>query len=69
VKARHFDEHRNILFYWQGNSLFVAEELHKKLPESRLIPIVSLLNLDVIETKAENVGIVFPLQGPTFRTP
>ena len=53
-------------FTGTGNSLFVAEELHKQLPESKLIPIVSLLNLEVIETKSDNVGIVFPLQGPTF---
>lgn len=53
-------------FSGTGNSLFVAEELIKRLPESKLIPIVSLLNLEVIETEAEIVGIVFPLQGPTF---
>lgn len=53
-------------FTGTGNSLFVAEELHKQLPESKLIPIVSLLNLEFIETEAETVGIVFPLQGPTF---
>ncbi len=53
-------------FSGTGNSLFVAEELHKRLYGSRLIPIVSLLNLEDIETEAETVGIVFPLQGPTF---
>ena len=53
-------------FSGTGNSLYVAKELQKRILETKLIPIVSLLNLDTIETKAETIGIVFPLQGPTF---
>ncbi len=53
-------------FSGTGNSLYVAQELQKRIPESKLIPIVGLLNLDTIEVKAETFGIVFPLQDPTF---
>lgn len=53
-------------FSGTGNSLFVAEELQKRLPEVKLIPIVSLMNSEIIKTVAETVGIIFPLQGPTF---
>lgn len=53
-------------FSGTGNSLFVAKELQKRIPEAKLIPIVSLLNQDTIKTQAEKVGIIFPLQGPTY---
>jgi len=36
-------------FSGTGNSLHVAKELQKRLPETNLIPIVSLLNKDVIK--------------------
>ncbi|MBN2349775.1 MAG: 4Fe-4S dicluster domain-containing protein [Bacteroidales bacterium] len=43
-----------------GNSLHVARELQKKISESKLIPIVRLLNNDVIKTNADMVGFIFP---------
>ena len=48
-------------FSGTGNSLHVARELQKRIPETNLISIVSLLNKDVIKTKAETVGFVFPI--------
>jgi len=36
----------------------VAKELQKRIPETNLIPIVSLLNKDVIKANAETVGSV-----------
>lgn len=48
-------------FSGTGNSLHVAKELQKRIPETRLVPMVSLLNQDVIETKGETVGFVFPI--------
>ncbi|MBU4534311.1 MAG: EFR1 family ferrodoxin [Euryarchaeota archaeon] len=48
-------------FSGTGNSLHVAKELQKLIPETKLIPIVSLLNKEFIETKAETVGFVFPI--------
>lgn len=53
-------------FSGTGNSLYVAKELQKRLPESKLLPIVSLLNQDTIQTQADTIGIVFPIRGPTF---
>jgi len=36
-------------FSGTGNSLYVGKELQKRIPEAHLIPIVSLLNKDIIE--------------------
>jgi ferredoxin len=54
---------RTEIYYFSGtgNSLHVAKELQKRIPETKLIPIVSLLNKDVIETNGETVGFVFPV--------
>ncbi|MGE5630956.1 MAG: EFR1 family ferrodoxin [Caulobacteraceae bacterium] len=48
-------------FSGTGNSLHVARELQERIPETKLIPIVSLLNKEVIETNAETIGFVFPI--------
>ena len=48
-------------FSGTGNSLHVARELQKRIPETKLIPIISLLNEEVIETKGEMIGFVFPI--------
>lgn len=51
------------LYYFSGtgNSLHAARELRKQIPETKLIPIVSLLNKNIIKTNAEIVGFVFPI--------
>lgn len=56
-------------FSGTGNSLYVAKELHKRSPESNLIPMVSFLSHDVIETNGETVGFVFPSHGMTIPIP
>lgn len=56
-------------FSGSGNSQHVAKELQKRIPETRLIPIVSLLDKDVIKTDAETVGFVFPIHGMTVPVP
>jgi ferredoxin len=48
-------------FSGTGNSLHVAKELQKRIPEAKLIPIVSLLKNDIIKTSGETVGFVFPI--------
>lgn len=48
-------------FSGTGNSLHVARELQKRMPEVNLIPTISLLDKNVIETKAETVGFIFPI--------
>lgn len=53
-------------FSGTGNSLYVAKELQKRIPETKLIPIVSLLNKDVIKTNAETIGFVFPVHALTI---
>ena len=47
-------------FSGTGNSLHVAKELQKRIPETRLIAIISLVNEAAVTTKAKTVGFVFP---------
>jgi ferredoxin/flavodoxin len=53
-------------FSGTGNSLHVAGELQKRIPEASLVPIVSLLGKELIETHAETVGFVFPQYAGTM---
>lgn len=48
-------------FSGTGNSLHVARELGKLIPETSLIPVVSLYYKENIKTNAETVGFVFPI--------
>lgn len=52
-------------FSGTGNSFHVAKDIQLRLPGSKLIPIVPLIQKDNIKTSAQTIGIVFPLQGPT----
>jgi len=47
-------------FSGTGNSLHVAKELEKHLPEAALLPILSLVNDKRITTKGKTVGFIFP---------
>jgi len=53
-------------FSGTGNSLYVAKELQKRIPDSIIIPIVSLLNKKVIQTQGKTVGFVFPVHALTI---
>lgn len=59
---------KTVIYYFSGtgNSLYVAKELVKRMPETELIPIVSLLKQEKIETNAEVVGFVFPIYFTTL---
>jgi len=50
------------IFYFSGtgNSLHVARELQRRIPESKLVPIIHLLCQDNIKTSADTIGFVFP---------
>lgn len=52
-----------------GNSLHVARELQQRIPDANLIPVVSLLDTDLIQTQAETVGFVFPIHLTTLPIP
>lgn len=56
-------------FSGTGNSLHVARELGNQLPDSSLIPIIRVLQNEKIETKADAVGLVFPIHAFTFPWP
>ncbi len=53
--------HNIEIYYFSGtgNSLHVAKELQKRIPEIKLIPIIASLD-NVITTNAQTVGFVFP---------
>lgn len=44
-----------------GNSLHVAKELHKRIPDSELSPIAGDIHNEALKTTAEAVGFVFPV--------
>lgn len=48
-------------FSGTGNSLHAARELRKRIPETELILIVSLLDRNIIKTNADTVGFIFPI--------
>jgi ferredoxin len=52
-------------FSGTGNSLHVARELQRCIPETSLVPIVSLLGRESVQTHAETVGFVFPQYATT----
>lgn len=56
------------IFYFSGtgNSLYVAKELQRVLPGSRLTPIISLAEDEKIVVNSEVVGLVFPVHGFTL---
>jgi ferredoxin/flavodoxin len=56
-------------FSGTGNSLYVAKELQKLIPEADLIPIAGVMKSDNIKTKGDNVGFVFPCHGLTIPIP
>jgi NAD-dependent dihydropyrimidine dehydrogenase PreA subunit len=47
-------------FSGTGNSLRVARELQARLPRARLMPVLSLVDRDIVKSNAETVGFVFP---------
>ena len=49
-------------FSGTGNSLHVAGELKRRLPETTLVPIVSALMGGKLGASAETVGLVFSIQ-------
>lgn len=56
-------------FSGTGNSLHAAKELQKRILDTKVSPIVSLLNKDIIETSAETIGFVFPIHLAMAPTP
>jgi len=56
-------------FSGTGNSFYVAKELQKRMIDSKLIPIVSLLKREIIDVHGETVGFVFPLHAMTVPIP
>lgn len=53
-------------FSGTGNSLFIAEELQKRLPGARLVPIASLVEKPAVKISGTRVGIVFPVHALTI---
>jgi ferredoxin len=62
---------RTTIYYFSGsgNSFFIARELQKRIADSELIPLVSLLHQERIVPDAEVVGFVFPVHCTTLPVP
>lgn len=56
-------------FSGTGNSLHVAKELQKRIPEVNLIPIISLSDKNSIEINSEAVGFIFPIYMTSIPVP
>ena len=56
-------------FSGTGNSLHVARELQKRIPDTDLIPIISLLNWRSPRTNAKRIGFVFPIYFTSIPAP
>jgi ferredoxin/flavodoxin len=56
-------------FSGTGNSLHIAKEIQKRLPEVAIIPIVSILEDPIIKTDSDMVGFVFPTYCTTVPAP
>lgn len=56
-------------FSGTGNSLYVAKELQKLMPEADLIPIAGVLKSDNMKTKGDTAGFVFPCHGLAIPIP
>lgn len=44
-----------------GNSLHVAKELQRRIPDSELIPLVGIRDREGFKTKGQTVGFIFPV--------
>jgi len=53
-------------FSGTGNSLHVAKEMQKRIPKTELIPIISLLDKNIIKTNSKTIGFVFPVHALTI---
>lgn len=62
---------KTLIYYFSGtgNSFFVAKELQKRIHNTELIPIVSLLEHKSIHTEATRIGVVFPIYMATSPIP
>jgi len=56
-------------FSGTGNSLHVARELAARFPDASLVPIMSVFDQQAYKTRAEVVGIVFPIHALTIPWP
>jgi ferredoxin/flavodoxin len=56
------------LFYFSGtgNSLFVAKELKRRLPNAVLTPIAKCMNQSLITSSHKTIGLIFPVHALTI---
>ena len=56
------------LFYFSGtgNSIHVARELQRRIPNTTLKPIISALNKDQPKSVSDIVGFIFPIHAHTY---
>jgi ferredoxin len=59
------------IYYYSGtgNSLHIARELQKRIPDSELIPILKFSGKKTIRVDSERMGLVFPIYFTTIPSP
>jgi len=57
-----------VIYYFSGtgNSIYLAKELQKRIPEIILRPVLSALKHNDLEPKEEAVGVIFPIHAHTI---
>jgi len=62
---------KTIIYFFSGsgNSMFIAKELAKLIPNTDLIPVVKAIQKNSFTIEAENVGFIFPCHGTTIPIP
>lgn len=62
---------KTIIYYFSGtgNSMFIAKEVKKLLPNTELIPVVKAIQENSFTIEAENIGFIFPCHGTTIPIP
>lgn len=53
-------------FSGTGNSLFLAKEVQKRIPDSEILPIACLLKRHGISSNGKTIGLVFPVHALTI---
>jgi formate hydrogenlyase subunit 6/NADH:ubiquinone oxidoreductase subunit I len=62
---------KHYIYYFSGtgNSLYIAKELQKLLPDTKLIPVMNEINLNKIEIDVDSIGFVFPVHAFSLPIP
>ncbi len=61
-----YHEHRDLLLFGNGEFVICCKRISKKIPDSSLIPMVSLLHKEVIQANGKSIGFIFSVHALTI---